>query len=887
MSDLSYEIKYMIKVYDIVDWSTGLPYNNVTYGITSGTWAITTDTIDSSSDQLLKIGNAVQKINISKGGNIGTGYSFSFDVTNFEFVKDVLEKGVFFQNLKTEFYIFNGSSYSLRWTGIIDSFTKVKEDSVTFKCVDAWRAQTKTIGSDTVPIALNKNYNCKLVLKEEKEVTLYNRNDSELIYKELTATPIQLINETDNYIEVDCYASGDYADGALNNFYDGYIFVTLGDGAGLSLRINSYTELLSGLRFRFYLEGDLSQLKAFDGNDYEDVSLIEVKYRQNIYTLSQLPVNELHTTDEIKRKTLTVEDDGRMFPLSSPEDFEGVTTSGTQQVVLKNLNEDAKLINKTFFPLFTPVNNGSLTKTYYLAYNELGGYVMEYKFYVPFTNSMKQKIKQFIQNDSDVYIDPGYVVLVNILKPSVYDVLTKEEIEEQISVVANVKIQINYPWGVLSDGFTNIMSYTSPYDIGFNAKFEIVDTYSLKVEYSSFFNEFIDQHIISKTSGDNLGTANILFDIEVNAGISSQYFNEASGELYDGGLRYQNLEEPISVDNVSIGCSGENVESGNEYETVTDTLKYLQTNYMGVSLVNDIDNPSYIQAESDFIGLSPTTRNAGYQIVEQTNTDEVLKTLLFSHHLGMFFNDDGKFALKNWLPKSYMFDQNSPTVADFDETNCIDISDIRRDNLNNVASDIELKYNYNESTGEYDNLIRIKNTKDTDTFSLENSTEGVSESNAYKAEKAWENFQSGWKRIRKSSQTQIESKCIKSFNSDGTGEGEALAFIYDISTHITREHEYITITIPYSNTNFALELLDYVSVVDQKITNDIVRKGWIVERKIDTKKDRIVLTLLLDVVSTDPFIKVISVIQDVETSADIIEDIQSSSDVIQDGDGEQ
>ena len=59
-----------------------------------------------------------------------------------------------------------------------------------------------------------------------------------------------------------------------------------------------------------------------------------------------------------------------------------------------------------------------------------------------------------------------------------------------------------------------------------------------------------------------------------------------------------------------------------------------------------------------------------------------------------------------------------------------------------------------------------------------------------------------------------------------------------------------------------LELLSFLSIRDQKITGNVERLGWIVERKLNTKTDSIELKLLLDISATDPYLVEIGVVQD-------------------------
>ena len=187
------EIRYRITVYDIRAGAGFTPYTNATFGISSGTW-----TILNTDDILTGVDNAVQKINISKGGNFATGYSFGFEVTNFDFVKAILDDGVFFKNLKVTFEIglYNGVStdWTTEWTGIIDTFTRVSETKAQWKCTDAGKNRNEKIGSANIPIALNRNYNCKLVLDRQADSPYYSQltNSDQLIDNAVVEVDTQL-----------------------------------------------------------------------------------------------------------------------------------------------------------------------------------------------------------------------------------------------------------------------------------------------------------------------------------------------------------------------------------------------------------------------------------------------------------------------------------------------------------------------------------------------------------------------------------------------------------------------------------------------------------------------------------------------------------------------
>lgn len=871
---------YMIKVYSIIDWQSVIPYNNVNYGITDGTLTLTSGDIVSPSNNLVKIDDAIQRINISKGGNLANGYSFVFEITNYGFIQDVLSKGVFFKNLKTELYIYDGAIFNLEWTGIIDSIKVVKEQTVKFNCVDPYKDRTETIGSDTLPIALNRNYNCKLVETEELEVDIINRNEG-LQYKDVPYVCVNLTGSDTkytyvNYIEVNGYDSGDYLTAYDNQFYGGYIYVSMGEGAGESFNINSVVKGARGSNFyvyRFYVDGDVSILKGLDTNEKNDISVVGVRYKKKIFNLSSNKARTVHSGIGLSnRKGLAVIEDSKERILSLPNDYVYSTGSGVQTVTVNNISENDEILTNSSQE-FT-LNDIVVLSSSYVP--KSGGDEYKIRLGCPVNKDMLNKMADKLSDGFDLFLDTGVITLKNFLKPS----HTTENVTYTVGV--NTTLTLNYPWNVnMGDGYSTLITTDGQYAVD-----NTLSGKDLILSTTSHCKSFKDVYQIEKAGKNGFnGIVNLFFDIYIQ--VTSGEFWAQTPDAYEIANNVYNYENNLKIENLSIGCSGENVESGNDYESVCDTIKYIQTEKMRIALT-DIDLASYLQADADFDLLNPIQRNPAHQITEQTDANTILKDILFAHHLGMYFSRVGKYTIKNWLPNSYIFNQNATPDAVFDDTNCIEISDIKRDDLNNVVSDFELKYDYNEATGEYQGLIRIKNTTNSDTFSLENSTEGVSSDFSYTAEKAWESAQRGWKRIRKESQTKHESKWIKAFNADGTNENEAINFIRNQLAHVNREHEYISISVPFSATNLSLELLSFIQVTDAKITDGVARKGWIVERKINTKRDFLEFKILLDIISTDPFIIDTQIIQDVsDVSADVLQDDSSAVDIVQDGDGEQ
>jgi hypothetical protein len=356
-------------------------------------------------------------------------------------------------------------------------------------------------------------------------------------------------------------------------------------------------------------------------------------------------------------------------------------------------------------------------------------------------------------------------------------------------------------------------------------------------------------------------------------------------------------EKDTSIDTVAIGCNGENVQIGNEFENYPDTIQYLQENHIGIPLAN-IDTASYSEAQEDYdLFDSVTERNPSHQITSQTDSNSVLKDMLKSSHLGLYLNRLGKYSLENWLPKSKVFSDLVPILASYTSANWLKnngISKISRSEITQVVSDYQLDYDLNESSGEFQQAssdkdgsktpMRIKRT-DLEVFDFNLCTEGISVENTATAQQAWELFRAGYLRAKKLTQTTLETKWIKMLFSDGTGESEAINFIRNQAGHINRELEKVTIRLPLNATDAILNLLSFISVNDQKRTNGETRKGWIIEHKLSWENKEIAFKILLDISQFDPFLVQLNIIQDNATVTDIIQQDATATSIIQNGTG--
>lgn len=866
MTIFNNDIRYRIVVEDIRFGTAFTPYTNATFGISAGTW-----TIESTGDLLTGLDNAIQKINISKGGNYATGYSFGFEISNFDFVKDILADGVFFKNLKTILFIDIGAGFVQEWTGIIDTFTLVSETQVKWKCTDPAKSRNEKMGSDEVPIALNRNYNCKLALTQKLQSTFFSQLLGTEIILDNTLSGID--EETSSFL-CRIHTSGTWDTGILNDFNDGVMEITMGGGSGTIYQlISTEFEAFDGLGreiFRFFVNGDVSQLITaaakvdFSGN--LDVSLVRITFYQNLYNLSNNAVKQIHVNrTSFVEKPFELTNDVKTIILTSPDDYDDqIAAEGYQQILLKGLDQNETI--RTFS--FTALNQTIVTEVKFnteilIGQNKLT-FVVEYLLNVQDRDNLTSL---FDESDDDVKLDFGKLTAINALSGAGS---VNPDVKIQFSMVGNYKTAVHF------NAFSQIV---------FVDKDMVIVSENgndLEFDFNIQFKRTKDDWTISNYFNDD-SLANVTISITGTLFYNDDHvFQPSSWTVENAGFRSLN---EFKAQNRSIGCAGENVQPFKNFQSVGETLEYIQEIYGNIDSA-DINDASYDQADEDFdLFPSATFRNPCHQIIAQTDVNTVLRDVLYNNHLGMYFGRNGQYFLKNWLPESTVFFNNVLPIASFTDQNFMSISNIKRDNINNITSDFELHYDFNESTGEFQKEIRIKNTSEA-TFDFARDVEGVVPFNSKIAEEAWLLLSAGFKRIRKESQTTMNTKWIKSFFSTGIGDGEAISFIRNQAGHVNREHEYLTITIPLSSTNLSLELLSFLSVRDLKVTGNVERLGWIVERKINTKSDLLELTLLLDISATDPFLVEIGVLQDAEDQVgnEFVDDSTAPNEIV-DGDG--
>jgi len=826
-------------------------YTNSSINITSGLWVLET-----SKDLLVDIEAAVKRMNIYNGGNYATGYSFGFTITNIDSIKQITEHGIFLKGLEGRFYIDFGSGYQQVWTGQVDTFPKEGTISAKFTCIEALRVNNNNIGSSKIPICLNRNFNCKPVLYDEESEIVEVRDG-------ITLAALSFVDDTYHWIQLYIADSTNL----LGNEYNGAILTVIcGAGAGTSYMIKSNTD-----KARFYLDGDVSILKSkTDASDRKNASVIQISYLKKYYNLSTYPVRKIHSSRiSNTEKPLTLFDGESSFPLTYNENYFGFTNSeGNQSIRLQGLDKKGSYnfyarneltsIDSGFS--ITSAKESNTKKTYYLSKQ--------------LDSSIVSKIKYSIENSTDAYI---HIEDFTLTDAYIISTVTYGIADIKFNLFGYVKDEI------LPNGYSATIASGQVDD------FYIIPTGTndLYVYATNKMLEYSDEQILDNVFSFE-AFSSVSISIEVTVEIftdspTSPKLNDIVG-LSDGIISVSEYNQ-ASTEDLTVGCIGENVKSQDQFYGYAITMKYLDLTYGGVDPLN-IDSLSYSQAELDFSNFPSTTiRNPAPQILEQIEYNSLIKDFLYFSHLGLFIDRFGKRKMSNWLPKSTVFNDTIPEST-YNTNNILSISSIKRPTVIKLCSDFELKYDYNESTEKFQRTMRIKAT-DLAAFDFDLCTEGVSRTFYQEALEAWELFASGYKRIKRFSETIVESKIIKynySVEKDG-GESEAINFIRNQAGHVNRELEEVTISVALNYDDAIKDLLSYDSINHPKITSGKDRYGWLTEHRIDWKQKRIHLTYILDISLDDPFLVQIGIIQDDATETEEIVNDETSTEEIVNGAG--
>jgi hypothetical protein len=869
-----------------------LNYTNAEYGIDNGTW-----TFDTDGGLVNQIKPAKQKINVSKGGNLASGYSFGFKIKNDEFIKTVKIDGVFFNNLKCQLLIEVNGVYEPEWTGIIETFKFSDESTVDVQCTDLTKNLTEKIGSTLVPIALNRNWDCKLVYDETltEKYTMIRKDgldyDMFVGIRKISGFPYKFVMQTN----VERLTSPTNQDLADSNFENGLIEVLVGPDAGNIFKIlgvdynllfdDGFGDILA--EYTFSLDQKVDNI-VVTNNDVRshDVSIFRVFSNRNTYALSQNEPKQIDTNiNSLRENPPRIISDEFEFPLSESSTWNiynktSIVSSATSYhgISIDGIDDSDNIL--IFSEFDTPIddNNIKLDPPPYIEGRQGASYGLYVNIKQDMDSSSKEKLDIIAEKDVPTYISTDIITLFDVINV----------IRAPLDLIITYEVKSTYRKAIWEFGETSLIKkFTIPLNLDDNNvpdALTILNGTDIQIDLKQAFRENSELfQITNYYKSDAVNEINIVTDIVVLGAFDS--FKVPSSVTVDNVKITYGGDK--SVKSIGTGCIGENVINGS-FESASNTIKYLLEQYMGIP-ITDINTPSFQQADIDTdLFPSYSKQNLAHQIVEVNDSNTILKDLCYSSHMGLFIDRSGKYRLDTWLPLSTVFTDSTSSYI-FTEAEFESISKITRDNLNNIITDIKMETHFREYDSVYEKTIRIKNTN-FDPISLGfdpvTDQEGLDSTDMGTAAVAYDLLSLGWKRARKTNQLQVQNKWFKSKKSDGTGNSDSINWVRNISAHLNREHEYLTLNIPMTRSNLDLELLTFVIVKDQFVTDNDFRKGWIVERTIDTRNHVVVWKILLDINPKDPFFYQIGVLQDVYFPDDgIIIDDQSSTDILDDGAG--
>lgn len=838
--------------------------DNVQIGvIEAGIWKLySTQPPEDGPVLLTKIDASFSTVNVEPGFGISAGFYFSFNIRNNGLAEVLFSDGVYLENSDVTYYvdIGDGDGYVKEWTGVIKTTPVISETDIRFKCIESNKSGTDTVGSKKVPTCLNLNYNCKLVIDSEGKDYIQIGVDQigdPLYYsyafdinKKFTgdgATSVSIsyivpVLEDYNTILIPVLLSSDWYTILTTNHEGLQIECAAGPNAGkiyniLAVEDQGFYAVGGAAYLMLYLDDSVLEITPFlSQGPLAPVTAIKLLNYSNVYNLSESDA-WVHDKNTSYTKTLTSYESKR-----DDADIESYLTKNVnftntnKQVTVSGINANGSIDAVTTNEIDTSL------LTFTTIYNDLDDRdlfpnALHRKWLtiiIPLTNSLR--INQY---DGDLYLDMGTIDFVT-------DTSDFSTVRSSMSIDVNCSANYNANIIPLTGNKVEIIKETI-----FASSDPIVNniiSFKIVVPFKKLLFENIYDPAIFNYS-----------EIRLEVKLSMHRISTptiANFEITDvilNGFNYVRYNE-TSIDTLGIGCSGQNVQVGNKYETVSNTIKYIQTELAGTD-ISEINEPAYDQAEIDF-RLYPNNayRNAGHQIIDQIDKDNLLLKILEDYNLALVRNKSGLWELKNWLPKSTVFSDTSAEYS-FNPSNWESIGKLEIGSIETIISDIKLDFTLKEASGKYAHSIRVLNTNDV-SFNIANNFEGTVTSSATALiEQIFYLLNAGAKRIKKQAQLSLKSDFIKSpkpDDSDYSSMAEALVSIRNKAGWLNKPINTVPIICEINSANRSLDLLSFVDVTDPIVTEGAVRKGWVVSRKLLFDDRRYEFEILFDIHPNDP-----------------------------------
>jgi len=528
----------------------------------------------------------------------------------------------------------------------IDTFPKTGDTTADFKCTDASKTNTEKVGSEDIPIAFNLNYNCKLPLKTDittggskntsdfHKITKYESN-GHFFY--LNFAPVK-----DNWKAT---TSGNPTGLSTIEMYDTFNATTqvlqmIKDGAYAryiiakqpsEYKIVDYKEI-DGRKFLIMpkvIEDDFNHLD--NGSNDEDISdnspnhpTIEIYSRTETYTVSQNSAT-IHEIDDNTHKTPTLTEDDEKFSIYNSSQ----TEVSNQDLIIRGLSGDRDIKVNPLVGITIPsvdVNNSTIPQLTAGDANSGTKSVLSARFQTFEIGATERKKIIEYKGDDDLFAYITPIRFPNVLTdegasvdshPLLNQFIINSTLQETGNGISNqvvIKNKTRWTLNVIKEGLDVILDPVGTLEW---------DDSILQIE--------------------NIYESDIYTDFKMKLMLWAQIEEGFIVPNYDtsqvtGGEWFVAKSVKPKLDNLSTGCTGENVQIGGEFENYPDTFEYIQETYLGIPSAN-INDATYDQAQTDYnLFPSVTERNPSHQIIAQTDSNTVLKAMLKSSHLGLYLN---------------------------------------------------------------------------------------------------------------------------------------------------------------------------------------------------------------------------------------------------------
>lgn len=335
---------------------------------------------------------------------------------------------------------------------------------------------------------------------------------------------------------------------------------------------------------------------------------------------------------------------------------------------------------------------------------------------------------------------------------------------------------------------------------------------------------------------------------------------ETTGSKFSGTFKVKQIglvgikSMSIISDTFYARIKGEKI-NGESTSNVYRTFQHILESYDG------------IQSSAIQYNNLPTTRSnwpVGRQITDRKDSFQYLQELCSHSFVSIYPTRKGLRGLKAWR-------EDTTVKATLSESDIVRNSYTywKNTEMSSIYNDFRLEYNLNPATGKFFNSIIITNTDKGEFPAIDEMLTnppvakwktfvGGLPDNCYSdAKQIWEVCHGGYVRAAAIQQAPADISRLYWFNSSALFQGleskvvstsdSAYKFLKELIAWTTRQKTITQFSLPTTDDNLKLELLDYINISDLIYSDDETRVGWIVGIELNTTSDTINVTCMLDV----------------------------------------